>query len=106
MVMVVDITEKERLKKDLVSCLAGDSEIVRVVVFGSFLHSTTPSDMDVAIFQDSQEPYLPLAMKYRRQTRRMAARIALDIIPLRADATQGPLLSEIHAGELLYERRS
>lgn len=60
--------------------------------------------MDVAIFQDSRESYLPLAMKYRRQTRPVAQRIPLDIIPIKADADHSPFLNEIEAGETIYER--
>lgn len=72
-------------------------------MFGSFLTSSSPTDMDVAIFQDSDEPYLPLAMKYRSLARPVSARIPLDIIPLRKDAT-GPLMEEINRGEVIYER--
>ena len=40
----------------------------------------------VAVFQDSTEPYLPLALKYRRKTCAIAQRIALDILPLKFQA--------------------
>jgi uncharacterized protein len=81
--MVLDIQQKESLKKEPVSCLAGDQELQRIVVFGSFVGSSSPEDMDVAVFQDSAEPYLSLAVKYRTQTRSVSRRIPLDIVPLR-----------------------
>ena len=102
--MVLDIKQKEMLKRELVSCLAGDLEIRRIVVFGSFLTSSVPADMDVAVFQDSDEPYIPLAMKYRRQTRLVARSIPLDIIPLRNGVSNSLFLKEIEAGETVYER--
>jgi len=85
--MVFDLKQKETLKRDLVSCLAEDREIRRIVIFGSFLTSTSPADMDVAVFQDSNESYVALAMKYRRQARPVSMRIPLDIIPLRNGIT-------------------
>jgi len=102
--MVFDSTQKEMLKRDLVACLAVDEEIERIVVFGSFVISETPADMDVAVFQNSSDAYLPLAMKYRRQTRSVARRIPLDIIPVRAGASAGTFLKEIESGETVYER--
>lgn len=102
--MVLDVQQKAALKKDLVSCLSGDREIKRIVVFGSFVDSFSPGDMDVAVFQDSSESYLSLAVKYRTQTRSVSRRIPLDIIPLRAGVLDDPFLKEVERGETVYER--
>lgn len=102
--MKLDRTQKEEIKKALVACLIGEREIRRIVLFGSFLHSDNPGDMDVAVFQDSNESYLPLALKYRKLTRPVAERIALDIVPLKAEAIGNPPLEDIRSGEILYER--
>ncbi len=59
--------------------------------------------MDLAIFQDSQEGYLPLAMKYRRMARSVSRQIPLDIVPIRIGA-RGPMLDEIACGEVIFER--
>jgi len=96
-------TSKSDLKREVAKSLGQVPEIRKIVVFGSFLTSESPNDMDVAVFQDSDEAYLPLAMKYRSLTRSVSARIALDIIPLRKDAT-GSFLEEIDRGEVIYER--
>jgi len=74
------------------------------VVFGSFLHSDDPHDLDVAVFQDSEQAYLPLALKYRKKTREIAHRIPLDIVPLRAGAKDGLFLDAIERGKVIYER--
>ena len=95
---------REEIKKEVVRCLAQDPEINRIVIFGSFLTSDDPQDLDIAVFQDSPEQYLPLAMKYRRQTRNLARRIPVDIIPLRNNSTNNPFLYEIESGETIYER--
>ena len=102
--MVATTQQKEQILRDLAACLAREKEVCKVVVFGSFLTSTTPNDPDVAIFQDSDEPYLPLAMKYRRLLRRIADQIPLDVIPVRPSTAGGQFLAEIQKGEVIYER--
>ena len=102
--MIATKQQKEQIKQDLAACLRREKEVLKVIVFGSFLTSTTPNDLDVAIFQDSDEAYLPLAMKYRRLLRSIADRIPVDVIPVRASAAYGLFLSEIEKGEVVYER--
>lgn len=100
-----DVQQKRELTQRLVASLAEESEICRIVVFGSFLRSEDPHDLDVAVFQDSDQKYLPLAMKYRKKTREIARVIPLDILPLKAGATTGLFMDEIEQGEVVYERR-
>ncbi len=66
--MTLSSEERERLKREVAACLSGEPEVRRIVVFGSFVTSPTPHDLDVAVFQESDEDYLPLALKYRRPT--------------------------------------
>lgn len=101
---MTDTSWKEKLKKELVKCLASEKEIQKIIVFGSFLYSEEPHDMDIAVFQDSKESYLPLALKYRKNTNNLVHEIALDIIPLRIDVQDDPFLLEIKRGEIIYER--
>ncbi len=98
--------QKRALKQKLVSLLESEREVCRIVIFGSFLSSNDPQDIDVAIFQDSDEKYLPLAMKYRRKTRDIARRIPLDILPLKAGVQGEVFIDEIERGEIIYERRN
>ena len=98
--------QKQSLKQQLVSLLETEREVRRIVIFGSFLSSHDPHDIDVAVFQDSDEKYLPLAMKYRRKTRAIARMIPLDILPLKAGAQGGVFMDEIEQGEVIYERRN
>lgn len=101
---MLTVEQKQALTRQLADSLSRESEVRRIVVFGSFLLSDDPHDMDVAVFQDSDEAYLPLALKYRKRTRAIARVIPLDIIPLRADVTDGPFIDEIELGEVIYER--
>ena len=96
--------QKQSLKQQLVSLLETEREVYRIVIFGSFLSSHDPHDIDVAVFQDSEEKNLPLAMKYRRKTRAIARMIPLDILPLKAGAQGGVFMDEIEQGEVIYER--
>jgi len=98
--------QKQTLKQQLVSLLETEREVCRIVIFGSFLSSNDPQDIDVAIFQDSDEKYLPLAMKYRRKTRDIARSIPLDILPLKAGVQGEVFMDEIEQGEVIYERRN
>jgi len=95
---------KDEIKRQLAACLSREEEVRRVVIFGSFATDPAPHDLDVAVFQDSDEDYLPLALRYRRATRAIARRIPLDIIPVRATGASGPFLDEIAKGEVIYER--
>jgi predicted nucleotidyltransferase len=95
---------KEKLKEEIVAGLAEFPEVRRMVVFGSFMTSDDPHDLDIAVFQDSEESYYPLTMKYRRTLRSVARRIPLDVIPIRRTADESPFMKEIQKGEILCER--
>lgn len=95
---------KEELKRKIINSLKSEKEISKIVLFGSFLSSDTPHDVDVAIFQDSDESYLNLAMKYRKRTRHISKEIPLDIIPLKTESSSTFFLREIESGEIVYEK--
>ena len=95
--------DKDLIKQEVAALLRGEPEVRKVVVFGSFLNRVDPNDLDVAVFQDTDETYLPLALKYRRLLRPVAARIPLDVIPVRAGVAGGQFLREIERGEVVYE---
>ena len=102
--MKLDQEQKEKLKRAVAESLKVDEEVQRVVVFGSFLTSDEPDDMDIAVFQTSQEPYLPLALKYRRQIREVARQIAVDVVPVRPNPESSTFLWEVEHGEVIYEK--
>lgn len=101
---MITIKQKQELKNLLVASLKNEKNIRKVVVFGSFLISDNPDDMDVAVFQDSNEGYIQLAMKYRKLTRGLSKRIPVDIFPIRPGVGKAVILPEIESGEVVYER--
>lgn len=102
--MTLTESDKIRIKRELVERLSGESEIDKIVVFGSFLDSCNPNDVDVAIFQNSSQKYLQLALRYRKMTRDISTKIALDIIPLKAGVSDNIMLESIARGEVIFER--
>ena len=102
--MKLTALNKRRIARELAACLSQQPEVCKVVIFGSFLSSDDPGDVDVAVFQDSQEDYLPLAMRYRRLTGSVARLIPLDIVPVRASSSGGAFLQELDRGQVIYER--
>lgn len=102
--MVLTDKEKDSIKQELGTALSQEAEVRRVVVFGSFVTSSDPHDLDLAVFQDSDDEYLTLAMRYRRDLRPIARRIPIDVFPLKADVSTDPFLEEIEQGEVVYER--
>lgn len=102
--MTLSTEEREALKRQVAACLSNEPEIRRVVVFGSFVTSPAPNDLDIAVFQDSQDGYLPLALKYRRLLRPVATRIPVDVIPLRDRFEMGAFLEDVERGEVVYAR--
>jgi predicted nucleotidyltransferase len=102
--MVLTPEQKAEFKETLRQCLRGESEITKIVLFGSFVYSDDPSDIDVAVFQSSTEAYLPLALKYRKKVHPLASQIPVDVFPLKAGAADSVFMQEINRGEVIYER--
>lgn len=98
--------DKEKLKSDLIAALAADESVEKIVIFGSFVHSETPHDMDVAVFCDSDDDYLTLALSLRRKLRRLSRIIPIDLVPI--TGSHDPVsvfLEEVNKGEVIYEKR-
>ncbi len=95
--------DKNELIREIRDRLSTQNEIYKIVIFGSFNTSDSPADIDIAIFQNSDENYLPLSMKYRKLTREISKRIPIDIIPLKQNPG-GSFMREIEQGEIIYER--
>jgi predicted nucleotidyltransferase len=97
---------KKNIKRQVLESLASESEIRKIIIFGSFIHSVNPRDIDIAIIQDSNQSYLTLALKYRKLMRDLSKKIPLDVIPIKFEHSTHWFLNEINSGELIYERRN
>ena len=102
--MILSESEKRELKTNIANSLLSSSEIEKIIIFGSFLDSKSPNDIDVAIFQNSSESYLSLALKYRRLIREISKTIPVDVIPIKSGASNNFLIDEIEKGEVVYAR--
>lgn len=97
---------KQKVKLDMISALANDATIEKIVIFGSFITSEQPHDLDVAIFSTSPADYLTQAMSFRRKLRGIARIIPLDVVPISTLANyDSSFLQEILKGEIIYEKR-
>ena len=56
-IMLFTKEEKNEIKETLASALSVEKEVRQVIVFGSFLSDSNPHDLDIAVFQDSNEKY-------------------------------------------------
>ena len=101
--MVVSKIQKSELKEQIVENLSREQEVQKIVLFGSFVDSDMPNDIDIAVFQNSNEKYLELSMKYRKLMRNVSKNISIDVLPLKIGVA-GSFLNEINAGETIYER--
>lgn len=101
--MKISKSQKEIIKRQIKTNLSKEQEIQKIVLFGSFTTSENPNDIDVAVFQNSNEKYLPLALKYRKLVRDVSRIIPIDVFPLKT-GVKGAFLDEIESGETIYER--
>jgi len=102
--MVLTSKQKAELKESICDSLCNESEVTKIILFGSFVYSDSPNDIDIAVIQDSSQGYLTLALKYRKKMRSLAHQIPIDVLPLKAQASGSVFMDEINAGEVIYER--
>ncbi len=101
--MISSEQRKKEIQDLICERLSAEQEIQKIVLFGSFIHSDNPNDVDIAVFQSSNKKYLSLAMKYRKLVRDIARILPVDIFPIAVDR-KGAFLREIEAGRVIYER--
>ena len=85
MIMTVSNDQKERIKAQIREKLSKEQKVKKIVIFGSFTKSNEPNAIDIAIFQNSNERYLPLAMKYRKLVSIISQTLPIDGLPLKND---------------------
>lgn len=73
-------------------------------MFGSFLFSETPGDIDVAVLGEFTHGYLEVATRLRKKVRHIAKMLPVDIVPIQEDAPQNKFVQEVYKGEVVYER--
>ena len=107
--MYLSNSKKEKIKEEIISKMKNDSHVQKIVLFGSFIDSNNPNDIDIAIFENSKKNYISLALEYRKRLRNIKKILPIDIIPLKkpiSDNNENFLLDEISKGEIIYEKRN
>lgn len=104
LIMKINKQEKIEIKRRIVEILSQQPEIEKIIIFGSFMMNERPTDIDIAVFQNSNEDYLTLALKYRKLLRDVSKIIPIDIIPLINERNNQFIQTEIVTGEIIYEK--
>lgn len=65
--MFLSKEQKQELRDQIVASLIMDINVTKIVIFGSFLESAAPESINVAVFQESNEGYFQLSMKYKKK---------------------------------------
>jgi len=101
----VSLTDTNKLSfiTNIKEKLSQFSEVNKVILFGSFINSNNPNDIDIAIVQNSNDNFLTLSLKYRKVLRDLSKVIPLDIVPIKENAN-GVFMNEINKGQIVYER--
>ncbi len=101
--MKLDNSKKQNFINVIKEKISQFKEVNKIVLFGSFVQSDNPNDIDIAIFQDADENFLTLSLKYRKVLRELSKTIPLDIIPVKKHS-DGVFLEEINKGQVVYEK--
>lgn len=95
---------KNQIKQAVVDAIKDEKDIQKIIVFGSFLSSETPGDIDVAVLGEFPNGYLEAATRLRKKVRHIAKILPVDIVPILEDAPQNEFVQEIQKGEVVYEK--
>ena len=95
--------EKQNIENAIVSSLSGNEEIEKIIIFGSFVDSPAPGDIDIACIEEGPEDYLSLSLKYRKQLRGVSKIIPVDVVPLKKNSSSY-FTGEIERGKVIYEK--
>jgi len=101
--MILQDSKKQSLINTIKDKLSQFSEVNKIILFGSFINSNNPNDIDIAIIQNSNDNFLTLSLKYRKVLRELSKMIPIDIIPIKQNS-KGAFLEEIEKGQIVYER--
>jgi len=98
--------DKQQIRQQLQAVFVDDSKVEKIMVFGSFFTSESPHDLDLAVFCNSSDDYLTLALALRKKLRGISSIIPIDLVPIAMpyDPTAA-FMQEINKGEVVYEKR-
>jgi predicted nucleotidyltransferase len=98
--------DKQQIRRQLKSAFVNDSKVEKIIVFGSFVTSDTPHDLDLAVFCHSSDDYLTLALALRKKLRNISSIIPIDLVPIAMPYDpSAAFMQQINKGEVVYEKR-
>lgn len=98
-------SQKNELKQAVIEAIQDERAVHKIIIFGSFLSSETPGDLDVAVLGNFPHGYLATALRLRKKIRHLTRILPIDIVPIQEDTPMNTFLQEIQHGEVIYERR-
>jgi uncharacterized protein len=97
--------DKLQIRQQLQSAFVDDNKVEKIIVFGSFITSETPHDLDLAVFCNSSDDYLTLALALRKKLRNISSIIPIDLVPIAMPYdSSAAFMQEINKGEVVYEK--
>jgi predicted nucleotidyltransferase len=97
--------KKNQIKQAVIEAMKDEQNIRKIIIFGSFLCSEAPGDIDVAVVGKFPLGYLEAASRLRKKVRHIAKILPVDIVPIQEDTPSNSFVKEIQRGEVIYERR-
>lgn len=98
--------DKQNIRQQLQTAFVDDGKVEKIVVFGSFVTSEFPQDIDLAVFCNSNDDYLTLALALRKKLRGISSIIPIDLVPIAMPYDpSAAFMQEINKGEVVYEKR-
>ncbi len=76
------LIDKQNIRRQLRTAFIDDGTIEKIVVFGSFITSESPNDLDLAVFCNSSDDYLTLSLALRKKLRDISSIIPIDLVPI------------------------
>ncbi len=100
------LIDKQNIRRQLRTAFIDDGTIEKIVIFGSFIDSESPNDLDLAVFCNSSDDYPTLSLALRKKLRDISSIIPIDLVPIAMPCD--PLAAfrqEINKGEVVYEKK-
>ncbi len=95
--------DKAYILQQLKTAFEDESQVEKIVIFGSFNNTDTPNDLDLAVFCNSPDDYLTLVLSLRKKLRYISRLIPVDVIPTSTTYNQlSPFMCEINKGQVVY----
>jgi predicted nucleotidyltransferase len=94
---------KYQIKQAIVDAMKAETDVHKIIIFGSFLRSETPNDIDVAVVGNFNQGYLDAALRLRQHVRHIAKILPVDIVPIQENAPPNSFVQDILDGEVIYE---